>query len=477
MPVPAERGGVERLDRVGADGGVVGRRGARGARSPGRTAGTGRAGGPGSRCRPARGRPRSDQRRLRSAGTGRSRNSPSRWPPRVVISSPTTTRTRMPRSSAMRRAASAASIRSWSVMAITSRTASRSTRSRISATDAVPSDASVWMWRSARPRRSVGSVVMGPSPGWPRRPRRPARPRRGPVQVRPDRVEGAPPLLGAVGEERLEGDRDRRRQAHDPLASRARPSGVASGNRRQRYRPSRDAPRRPDVDRRAGLEREQRRPGRDRRRVAEERNLDAGVRQVAVGHEPDRLAAPQRAQQGPARVRDRHDVDPDAAPGAHEPALQRRVGDRLHGRRHAVPHEVGHEHDRQLDRAVVHADDEHRVARHQRVAHPVGRLDVEARERGLDVVGVDPGHLEVVARGVAEGRADETLEGVRVGGGAPGGRRPAARRGETLADAAQVAPGPGRAGPARAGTRARRRPRRPRPAAAPGGAPRATRRP
>ena len=98
-----------------------------------------------------------DQRRLRRAGTGRSRNRPSRWPPRVLTSSPTITRVRSPRSSAMRRAARAASIRSWSVIAMTSSTPSRSTRSRISVTGAVPSEASVWMWRSARPSRSVGS--------------------------------------------------------------------------------------------------------------------------------------------------------------------------------------------------------------------------------------------------------------------------------------------------------------------------------
>ena len=55
VPRPAERRRVERLDRVGADRADRGRRGAGAGPSPGRTAGTGRAGGPGSRGRPARG--------------------------------------------------------------------------------------------------------------------------------------------------------------------------------------------------------------------------------------------------------------------------------------------------------------------------------------------------------------------------------------------------------------------------------------
>ena len=87
-------------------------------------------------------------------------------PPSVVISSPTTTSNGSPRSAAIARPASAASIRSWSAIAMTSRKPVAATWSRTSTTDAVPSDASVWMWRSARPRRATGSVVTRrPSPG------------------------------------------------------------------------------------------------------------------------------------------------------------------------------------------------------------------------------------------------------------------------------------------------------------------------
>ena len=62
--------------------------------------------------------------------------------------------------------ASAASIRSWSVIAITSRSVARSTCSRIDSMPAVPSLASVWMWRSARP--SAPGVGHAAAPSDPR---------------------------------------------------------------------------------------------------------------------------------------------------------------------------------------------------------------------------------------------------------------------------------------------------------------------
>ncbi len=156
-----------------------------------------------------------DQRRLLSAGTGRSRNSPRRCPPRVEISSPTTIATPRPRSAAISRAASAASIRSWSAIAMTSRNPSASTRSRTSTTDAVPSEAQVWMCRSARPSRSTGSAIM-PAPAAHRdrddrararvhgrdqaRRRRRAHPGRGPA-----RSDGRRPTIArGVGDDRLE---------------------------------------------------------------------------------------------------------------------------------------------------------------------------------------------------------------------------------------------------------------------------------
>ena len=162
---------VERLDRVRAEARLVGEEGRAGP-SPGRRAGRARAGGPGSRSRPGRGPRRPAQ--VRNGLTAASRNSPSRWPPRVVISSPTTTSNAQAAVARDRAPASAASIRSWSVIAMTSSSVLRSTWSRMSTTPAVPSDASVWMCRSARPSaRPRGRRLRRPVRGrWRRGPRR-----------------------------------------------------------------------------------------------------------------------------------------------------------------------------------------------------------------------------------------------------------------------------------------------------------------
>src|SRR5205085_12445839 len=71
-------------------------------------------------------------------------------------------------------------MRSWSVMAITSSCAD-SAASMISETDETPSDARLWMCRSARP------ISERPS-----------------SDVRPDREEHRPPLFGCVGDGALE---------------------------------------------------------------------------------------------------------------------------------------------------------------------------------------------------------------------------------------------------------------------------------
>ena len=70
-----------------------------------------------------------------------------------VTSSPTMTSMGRPRPSAMSRAASAASMRSWSVMAMASRPRATAA-SRMASTSETPSEASVWMCGSSR---SVGS--------------------------------------------------------------------------------------------------------------------------------------------------------------------------------------------------------------------------------------------------------------------------------------------------------------------------------
>ena len=76
--------------------------------------GRARAGGPGSRDHPPRGSRGSWCAACDTGGSAGRRQSASKWPPRVVTSSPTTTSTRRPRSRAIACAATAASIRSWS---------------------------------------------------------------------------------------------------------------------------------------------------------------------------------------------------------------------------------------------------------------------------------------------------------------------------------------------------------------------------
>src|SRR6476619_1041546 len=73
---------------------------------------------------------------------------------------------------------------------MTSRSPRRATSSMIATTSARPSDATVWMCRSARPRRSAASAIAG-------------------LQVGPDREEHGPPLLRRVLDDALERASDR----------------------------------------------------------------------------------------------------------------------------------------------------------------------------------------------------------------------------------------------------------------------------
>src|SRR5512133_1642598 len=189
---------------------------------------------------------------------------------------------------------------------MTSSSVLRSTWSRISTRLAVPSDASVWIWRSARPRRSV--TVPAPAcaaarPRGPHRTRRVARARRrGPaLEVRPDRVEDREPLLRGDGDVPLEGSRGVLQPGRDALAARALGSewdrlgacvvdalGIA--------------PDAEDVRRHVRLERQQRGPGRERRRSPEQVRLDAAAGDVAISQQPDRLAPLERLAQLPLRA-------------------------------------------------------------------------------------------------------------------------------------------------------------------------------
>ena len=287
MPRPAERRRVERLDRVGVDRGPD-RRGAGGARSPGRTADTGRAGGRGSRCRPARGSRRSSSAACATSGPARSMYSARRWPPSVVTSSPTTTSIGSPRSRAIGRPAT----RGVDPLVVGDRddvqVRRRPTCSRISVTAACrPRRACGCGGRRGRPAGRLGSRS---GPGPPRVGRLGRRLRR----VRPDREEHGPPLLGRVADHPLE--RGRRAPPSSPSTrSRRVPSagtGPPEAARRSGRRPvRRDAD---DVDRRAGLDGEQRRPDRQPAGAPNSCDGDPAAGDVPVGDEPDRVAVAER---------------------------------------------------------------------------------------------------------------------------------------------------------------------------------------
>ena len=135
------------------------------------------------------------------------------------------------------------------------------------------------------------------------------------VEVRPDRVEGAPPLLGGVGEQRLERRRDRRRLGDEALA--ARPAlGLGDADDAAPVAPAADPARGRREDGDADLLGQQRGADRDRRRVAEERDVDPGPREVPIDDDADRVAAAQGPEHRPARVDERDDVDADPAAGA-----------------------------------------------------------------------------------------------------------------------------------------------------------------
>ena len=322
VAVPAQRRGVERLDRVGTRGGVVARRGAGAASGPGRTAGTGTRGCAATAIPPWSWTASMDQRRLLSAGMGRSRNSPSRWPPRVVISSPTITANGRPRSSAMWRAASAR----VDPLVVGDRDDVEEALRRDVVEDlrdrrrAVRREAvDVEVRASLADRRFVGH----PAPGSVAL----ATTRSGQIGWKaPHHCSGASAMIvsnvAAI------------RAVSSVIRSRRVPStGAGTWTSLPAYRPPERAPAGGDVHRHAGLDREEGGARRDRRGCPEERDEEPATRQVAVVDEAHGIAPPQRVEQGASRVDDRDQVRPHAAAALAEPARDRRVADGLHRRR------------------------------------------------------------------------------------------------------------------------------------------------
>src|SRR5688500_3018992 len=344
-------------------------------------------------------------------------------------------------------AAWAASIRSWSVMAMTSSSVLRSTWSRISTTPAVPSDASVWMCRSARPRRSV---IGRSSRGFPYLARAGPGLRRGPgsgafvgrhgLEIRPDRVEDGEPLLRRRGDVALERPRLRLQVARDPLA----PGTV----RRERHllgpavvHAGLVAPDTEHVGRHARLHGQERRPGGERRAGAEQLHLDAPARDVAIAEDADRLPLPQRIGEPSLRAGQLDELEAQLGPRPHQEGLQLRIVDRLRGHERGPPRPCRRVHGRELEPAEVHAHEQRAL---RVVEGGVDDAPILDHEPALEVGRIDErraSELDVVPRGIAEGVPDESIERAPVAGGRAGSGRAQLVISEPPADPRQVLPG------------------------------------
>src|SRR6185436_11806623 len=152
-------------------------------------------------------------------------------------------------------------------MAMTSRSPRRAASSMIATTSASPSEATVWMCRSARPVRSVSAIPL--------------------LQVRPDREEHRPPLLRGIFDDAFEA------------------TGVAPRSR---------TPHAHDVRRSARLDGQQRRAERQARRRTEQLNQRPATGQVTIADETHIAALVQGFRELPARLAHTDDADTDRTP-------------------------------------------------------------------------------------------------------------------------------------------------------------------
>ena len=284
------------------------------------------------------------------------------------------------------------------------------------------------MWRSARPRRSVIGRLLGRRPGsvGVRRRGRPSTALG--REIRPDREERARPLLRGVGDDASKRGRERRQRGRDPLAPRALRGDRDSSAGRRRGRPAAAGRRRRTI-RRAGLDREQRRPDRERRGRAEERrprsrrrpmsrsptmpDVAAGRRAAAAarGGPPAARRSGRRASRASARTR------PGAAGRRRSPSGRRTSAGR--GGRGTA----------RAARSGRGGPTRRSPARRRSRLDGLGRLDDDPLVEDRRAQARDAEDLEVVAGVVAEGEPDEPLERARVTGGARGpGRARGPRR-------------------------------------------------
>src|SRR6187397_287309 len=178
-------------------------------------------------------------------------------------------------------------------MAMTSRSPRRAASSMIATTSASPSEATVWMCRSARPVRSVSAIPL--------------------LQVRPDREEHRPPLLRGIFDDALVGTSEsggRRRGTFAPRSlvghiDALEATGVAPGSR---------TPHAHDVRRSARLDGQQRRAERQARRRTEQLRQRPATGQVSIADETHVAALVQGFRELPARLAHTDDADTDRTP-------------------------------------------------------------------------------------------------------------------------------------------------------------------
>ena len=293
------------------------------------------------------------------------------------------------------------------------------------------------MCRSARPRpgRLVGHVTASVAPDG----------RLAGLEVRPDREEDRPPLLGGGGHDPLERGREPGHRGRDPFAPRAL-GRHGHGFQAAAVPADPDAPDADDIQGRAALDGQHGRAERQVGRRPEERDGEAATGQVAIADQADGRAVAEGGQELASRLAQADDPHARGTSGPDEPVLEARIVDRLHGC-HGVADPRGEVERGELDRAEMETHEDDRSTGRERLADDVGRLDDEPLGQVLPDEPGRPGNLEVVPRAVPEGGSNQPLERPGIARRGPHRRRPAPGGLERRADAGEVPPGLG--GPCR----------------------------
>ena len=184
------------------------------------------------------------------------------------------------------------------------------------------------------------------------------------LEVRPDREEHGPPLLGGVLDDAFEAAGDgghRRDHALAAAALRGHLDGIDAPD----VATHADPPRPDHVDRRTTLDREHRRAERQLGRRTEQLGRHAAAGQVAIADDADARAIAQRGLQLPPRLAQPDEAQADGTARADEPRLEPGVIERFH-RRDGGAGAGREQHPRQLDATEMEPDVDRRLARAER---------------------------------------------------------------------------------------------------------------